>query len=173
MDGAARVRFVQAARRVTTDRETARRLLDFSFDPDREILLADAPDSVHPTVDEVSDASPGAAAGRAVITREDTRELVIDADAPADGFLLLADTFYPGWTATVDGTPTPIYRANHSVRGIQLSKGRHDVRFVYDAPGFTRGLQITLAALSMLLVWLGTAAYAGRRTPGSVTAATR
>ena len=113
VDGAARARFVQAARHVTTDQETAKRLLDFSFDPDREILLADAPDSVHPTVDEIGDAAPGATAGRAVVTREDTRELVIDADAPANGFLLLADTFYPGWTATVDGTPTPIYRANH------------------------------------------------------------
>ena len=53
VDGAARVRFVRAARHVITDQQTARRLLDSSFDPDREILLSDAPDSVHPTVDEV------------------------------------------------------------------------------------------------------------------------
>jgi hypothetical protein len=163
VDGAARVRFVQAARHVTTDQETARRLLDFSFDPDREILLADAPDSVHPTVDEIGDASTSATAGRAVVTREDARELVIDADAPANGFLLVADTFYPGWTATVDGAPTPIYRANHSVRGIQLSKGHHDVRFVYDAPGFTRGLQISLVSTVLLLMWAAAAAYADRR----------
>ena len=70
------------------------------------------------------------------MTREDSRQLVIEAEAPEDGFLLLADTFYPGWTAQVDGRPTPIYRANLSVRGIQLPKGRHEVRFTYDAPGF-------------------------------------
>ena len=173
VDGAARVRFVRAARHVTTDQEAARRLLDFSFDPDREILLHDAPDSVHPTVDEVDDAPSSTAAagstaltaGRAVVTREDSRQLVIEAQAPEDGFLLLADTFYPGWTAQVDGTPTPIYRANLSVRGIQLPKGRHEVRFTYEAPGFARGLQITVTAVSLLLIWAAAAAL--RRPPGS------
>lgn len=164
VDGAARVRVVRAARHVTTGQETAKRLLDFSFDPDREILLYDAPDSIHPTVDEVSDdvAAPPAG-GRAVITREDSRELAIDAEAAENAFLLLADTFYPGWTATVDGAPTPIYRANHSVRGIQLPKGRHEVRFTYEAPGLMRGLQITLLTVSSLLIWVGAAVYLDRR----------
>jgi hypothetical protein len=163
VEGSARVRFVRAARHVTTDQEAGKRLLDFGFDPDREILLSEAPDSIHPTVDEIGDVPANAAVGRAVVTREDSRRLAIDAEAPADGFLLLADTFYPGWTAQVDGTPTPIYRANHSVRGIQLPKGRHEVRFTYEAPGFAHGLQITLAALSILLLWMGGAAYMDRR----------
>jgi hypothetical protein len=171
--GSARVRFVRAARHATTDQETARRLLDFSFNPDREILLNDAPDSIHPTVDEIdaADDTPSPAAGRSVITHEDSRQIVIDAEAPANGFLLLADTFYPGWTATVDGVPTPIYRANHAVRGIQLPRGRHDVRFTYESPGYMRGLAITLLSVSLLLVWAGGAAYAGRRASGSVSAA--
>jgi hypothetical protein len=181
VDGAARVRFVQAARRVTTDEEAAKRLMDATFDPDRELLLHDAPESVRPIAGAAAEASPEAgaseartvAAGRAVIARETSRELVIEAEAPEDGFLLVADTFYPGWSAEVDGKPTSIYRANLSVRGIQLPRGRHEVRFVYDAPGFTRGLQITLVALSLLLLWLGAAAYTARRTSGSVTAATR
>jgi hypothetical protein len=159
VDGTARVRFVRAARHVTSDREAGRRLLDFSFDPDREILLDEAPDSVHPTVDEVVDGASGAAAGRAAVTREDSRRVAIEAEAPADGFLLLADTFYPGWTAQVDGVSTPIYRANHSVRGIQLPKGHHEVLFTFEAPGFVRGLQITLLAVSLLLLWAGVAAY--------------
>src|SRR5258708_2406088 len=161
VDGAARVRFVRAARHVTTDQETGKRLLDVSFDPDREILLYGAPDSVHPTVDELADAPSNP--GRAVVTRENSRELVIDAEAPENGFLLLADTFYPGWTAAVDGRPTPVYRANHSVRGIQLPQGRHQIRFAYEAPGFVRGLQITLLSIAMLLLGAGGAAYMDRR----------
>jgi uncharacterized membrane protein YfhO len=73
--------------------------------------------------------------------------------------LLLADTYYPGWVAEVDGNPVPIYRANLSVRAIQLPKGRHSVRFSYEAPGFFTGLRITLLSLSTLLLWLGIAAY--------------
>jgi hypothetical protein len=162
VDGAARVRFVRAARYVKTDQEAARRLLDSGFDPDGEILLHDAPDP-QPSADEAPDASANAARSRAVVTREDSRQLVIEAEAPEDGFLLLADTFYPGWTAQVDGHSTPIYRANLSVRGIQLPKGRHEVRFTFDAPGFARGLQITLLAVSTLLIWVGGAAYMDRR----------
>jgi hypothetical protein len=170
VDGSARVRFVRAARQVRTNDEAVRRLLDASFDPDREILLHEAPDSVHPGVDEVNDGSSRVAPShvqlsRQVVLHEDSRQLVIEAEAPEDGFLLLADTYYPGWTAQVDGNPTPIYRANLSVRGIQLAKGRHDVRFTFEAPGFSRGLQITLVAVSILLLWAVGAAYVDRRVP--------
>lgn len=171
VEGAARARFVRAARHVKTNQEAAKRLLETSFDPDREILLHEAPDSLHPRVDEVADVHSNAAAGgstalttgRAAVTREDSRHVIVEAEAPEDGFLLLADTFYPGWTAQVDGTPTPIYRANISVRGIQLPKGRHEVRFTYDPPGFWRGLQITLLAVSVLFLWAGGAVYMDRR----------
>jgi hypothetical protein len=168
VDGSARVRFVRAARHVTSDDEAGKRLLNASFDPDREILLHEAPDSVHPSIDEIDDrranvAPSNIALPRQVVTEEDSRQMVIEAEAPADGFLLLADTYYPGWTAQVDGNPTPIYRANLSVRGIQLAKGRHQVRFTFDPPGFTRGLQITLLSVSILLLWACGAVYADRR----------
>jgi hypothetical protein len=163
VDGAARVRFVRTARYVKTEQEAAARLLDSDFNPDREILLDEGTDSPRPGSPGGGEKASAAIPGRAVVTGEDSREVVIDATAPEAGFLLLADTFYPGWTAQVDGAPTPVYRANLSVRGIQLPKGRHEVRFTYDAPGFARGLQITLMALSLLGMWLAGAAYMARR----------
>ena len=124
----------------------------------------------HPGVDDAENSantdasgSTTVTAGRAAVTHEDSRQLVIEAEAPADGFLLLADTFYPGWRAEVDGAPTPVYRANISVRGIRLTKGRHEVRFTYDAPGFWRGLTITVVAVSILLLWAVGAFYMDRR----------
>jgi uncharacterized membrane protein YfhO len=163
IDGAARARFVPTARTVTTDREALVRLLDAGFDPDREIVLQEPSGSARPGVEAPAGASATTAASRPVVTYEDSRHLVIEAEAPQDGFLLLADTFYPGWTARVDGGATPVYRANLSVRGIRLPKGRHEVRFTYDAPGFMSGLLITLLSVSALLLWAGFAAYVGRR----------
>jgi hypothetical protein len=162
VDGAARVRFVPAARHVKTDRDALARLIAADFDPDREILLHDAPESVRPRVGDIQ-GSWNDGPSRAVIRHEDSREIVIEADAPESGFLLLADAFYPGWTARVDGNPTPIYRANVSVRGIRLPKGQHDVRFVYDPPGFVRGLWITVLALATLIVGAAAAALMHRR----------
>jgi hypothetical protein len=159
VDGAARVRFVRAARVVRTEREAAERLLQPQFDPDREILLHEVPGPVSPLVRDGDTPTAAAASARAVITHEDSRSLVIDADTSEDGFLLVADTFYPGWTARVDGAPTPMYRANVSVRGIPLPRGRHEVRFAYDPPGYFTGLRISVAAVALLLLWIAGAAW--------------
>ena len=157
IDGAARVRFVRAARRVNEEGEAARRLLDADFDGNRELLLHDAPADVHPTLNEVTDSQPLALPAHAGVKSEDSEGLTIEIDAPADGFLLLADTYYPGWRADVDGTPAPIYRANISVRAVPLIKGRHQVRFTYDPPGVRLGVWTTLVAGSLLLLWLAAA----------------
>jgi hypothetical protein len=167
VDGAARVRFVRAARHVRSDEEAAARLIDVTFDPDREVLLHDAPETVGPTAEEAEGRDQIATRASAVITSEDSRQLAIEADAPENGFLLLADTFYPGWIAELDGAPVSIYRANLSVRAVQLPKGRHTIRFVYRGQAFYRGLQITLLAVSILLLWVGAAAYFNRFVGGN------
>ena len=164
IEGAARARVVRAARRMPTEEDAITRLRQLDFDPDQEILLLDAPETIHPLVEEPEAGPPDvelprASTGRAAITRETSRELVVNAVASQDSFLLLADMFYPGWHAQVDGVPTPIYRANVSLRGVALPKGQHTVRFWYEPAPFFRGLWITAIALSALLVWLGAAAY--------------
>ena len=161
VDGAARARFVRSARYVENDAEAGTRLLDGTFDPDAEILLHDVSD--RPAGPDAASDAPGAAPSRVSVIRETQRDVVIDAEAPHDGFLLLADTYYPGWTATVDGTPTPVHRANLSVRGIRIPGGRHEVRFTYEAPGLTQGLRVTTIAIVLLLLWAVIASYAAWR----------
>jgi hypothetical protein len=163
VEGSARVRVVRGARLVKTDREAAARLQAADFDPNLEILLHAVSGPVHPTTDEAAGELANAATGSAVVMREHARQVVIDAEAPADAFLLLADTFYPGWTAQIDGLPAPIYRANISLRGVPLPKGRHVVTFSFDPPGVARGLQVSAAATGALLLWAGTAAWTSRR----------
>ena len=163
VDGAARVRFVSGARLVSDDREAILRLIDPDFNPDREILLHDAPPSIGP----VAGAAAGTPAGTAVIATDDADRMVIEATAPQDGFLLVADTFYPGWTAEIDGRPAPLYRANVSVRGIPLAKGRHTVRLTYEAPGLRAGALVSAAALLALLGMLAGSAFMAPARPKS------
>ena len=158
IERASRVRIVASARYVANDNEAVRRLVDPSFDPDREVILDDAIQQ-EGMVNEAS----AAAAGRATIASEDARHLTVDADASQDGYLVVADTFYPGWSVEVDGAAAPIYRANLAIRAVPLKRGHHQVRFEYEMPGLVRGAQVSLAGFSMLLLGIAGAAYAERR----------
>ena len=170
IEGAARVRFVPAARHVGSDLDAVARLLGPDFDADREILLHDAPYTLGPRIDDLSADAMSSTEAHVAITREGTRDLEVEAVADADGFLLLADTFYPGWSAEIDGVPVQIYRANVSVRAVPLTKGRHVVRFEYEAPAFFRGLRVTILSLCALLFWMAVAAVVDWRSPRRQTA---
>lgn len=76
--------------------------------------------------------------------------VAIDVEARADGFLVLTDTFFPGWRATVDGAPVPIHRANALFRAVRVSAGRHEVRFDYAPASFRIGAALSIAAVLVL-----------------------
>jgi hypothetical protein len=69
------------------------------------------------------------------------------------GFLVLLDSFFPGWTVKVDGEEKSILRANHFYRAVQLESGPHTLEFNYFPEGFKAGLIIS-SAVSVLLVVL-------------------
>lgn len=78
-------------------------------------------------------------------------------DAKSDGLLFLSDTYYPGWKAFVDGSETPIYRANFVFRAVRVAEGMHKVKFVYDPMSFKIGALISgigVAVFISLLVFI-------------------
>ncbi len=52
--------------------------------------------------------------------------------APLGAFLVLSDTYYPGWRALVDGVETKVLRTNYAFRGIKLPAGAKHAVFFYD-----------------------------------------
>jgi hypothetical protein len=51
--------------------------------------------------------------------------------SPGTSFVVLADQYYPGWRARVDGEETDIFRANGVVRGVVVPPGEHTLTFSY------------------------------------------
>jgi Bacterial membrane protein YfhO len=47
------------------------------------------------------------------------------------GILVLADAYYPGWQADLDGKPTPIYPVDIALRGVKVPAGTHTVTMEY------------------------------------------
>ncbi len=86
-----------------------------------------------------------------VITYEPER-VVVRADVSQPAVLVLADTFYPGWEATVDGLPASILRANLMFRGLALEPGSHEVVFTYRPTGWQRGAWISAGFFLLMCV---------------------
>jgi Bacterial membrane protein YfhO len=59
------------------------------------------------------------------------------------GFLVLLDTYLPGWTVKVNGQSQEILRANGLYRAVQLGPGKHTLEFEYFPEGFKEGLIVT------------------------------
>ena len=70
--------------------------------------------------------------------------------AASPALLVTSDAWYPGWTATVDGAPADVVRADYSLRSVRVPAGEHDVRFAYVPRAFYAGAAISLAALVAL-----------------------
>jgi hypothetical protein len=97
-------------------------------------------------------------AAEIVETTANRVEVWAELDAP--GYLVLSDTWYPGWKATVDGQPAPVLRANMTFRAVPLSPGEHRVVFRFVPVGFTLG--VCASAVTLLLMALACSAGCAR-----------
>jgi membrane protein YfhO len=119
--------------------------LDPAFDPRRTALLeADV------TAAPVGAWSATDAAVR-LVSRESGR-IELEANAPAAAVLVLFNSFERGWRAFVDGSETPVYRADAAFLGIRTPAGRHRIRFEYRPRGLREGLFLGAAGLLGLVL---------------------
>ena len=61
------------------------------------------------------------------ITAYQPNRLSYTAESEKGGIVVFSEIFYPGWTATVDGTPVEVGRVNYVLRAIKVPAGKHDI----------------------------------------------
>ncbi|WP_371298192.1 YfhO family protein [Paraeggerthella sp.] len=81
-----------------------------------------------------------------------TNEITASIDASKPKALFLSVPYSKGWTATVDGKPAEIKRANTAFMALELEPGHHEIELRYLTPGLREG---------MILSGIGLAALAG------------
>ena len=70
------------------------------------------------------------------------------ANLASNAWLILTDTFYPGWKATIDGqSEAIIVRANYVFRAVYVPQGLHNIVFQYKPKYFSVALTIALITL--------------------------
>jgi len=80
--------------------------------------------------------------------------VVVRAGLPADGYLVLLDTYDPDWEVDVDGAPAPLMRGNALFRAVHLTSGTHLVAFTYHPQNLYVGAAIS--AVTALVLALAT-----------------
>ena len=120
-------------------------MLDPRWDPYETVLFESAPG---PAL-----AGGGSGAVEVIEDAHTALRLRVEADGPA--WLVLADTWYPGWEATVDGAPVEVLRANLAVRAVQVSAGAHEVVFSYHPRALPAGALVTAVSLIGVFALLG------------------
>jgi hypothetical protein len=114
-----------------------------------EVLLHDAADIARVARGMTGQQGPSQGDARIVVDR--ANEVVIDAESPGGGVLVLADAYYPGWEASVDGASAPVLQVNVIQRGVPLGPGRHRVVLSYRPAALRLGLQLSGLGLVLLL----------------------
>ncbi|MBN1935646.1 MAG: YfhO family protein [Anaerolineae bacterium] len=123
-------------------------MADLTFDPAQKVILHAGPE---PNLTGFEDL-PGLS--QVTIETYEPERIALEVTLPAPGYLVLSETNYPGWQATVDGIPSEILRANVHFRAVALEGGTHHVELAYKPASYTIGFTISLIACAALLVGL-------------------
>jgi uncharacterized membrane protein YfhO len=134
-------------------------LADPAFDPAAEVLLEQPALHIQRQTSSTEHPAPNTqypvpSTHYQVTLQDHPNGVTIHAILDAPGYLVLADTWYPGWQAAADGVPIEILRANHAFRAVWLEAGEHTVQMVYRPTVVPVGGAISLTALTLLVAGL-------------------
>jgi hypothetical protein len=85
------------------------------------------------------------------IEHYERESVIVHANLPEDGMLVLGDLYHPFWHVEVDGRPAAITPAFDIMRAVALPAGEHEVAFRYRVPRLRAAVITSLAALATLL----------------------
>ena len=72
--------------------------------------------------------------------------------AKKSGILCIAMPYAEGWKAYVDGEEVPIFTTNIKYMGIDIKKGKHEIKFTYRTPLIREGIYITAGSVAAYII---------------------
>ena len=147
------------------------RLIPTLLDPRFPLAIATLfPESTSVVATVIEGGMPVAVSARATVTAWEPGRMTIAIEAAEQrqSYLVVAETWYPAWRATVDGAAAPVHRANHAQIAVEIPSGARAVELHFDDPASARGRLLTLVSLFLTLA-LTVAPWLRRRTsaPGT------
>jgi hypothetical protein len=90
--------------------------------------------------------------------------IALQGAAAKPSYLIVGETWYPDWHATVDGKPAQVHRADHALISVVLPPGAREVSLHFASAAYARGKLVTLAALLVTALLLATPLWTRRRS---------
>ncbi len=134
-----RFKLFYAAQTVSSDKEALALIAHDSVDFTKKVLLEEK---------LPIELKLGTGSARLISSTVNSQTFSMQSTTPA--IFYVSDTYFPGWTATVNNRKTKIYRANYNFRAVAVPSGTSTITFSY-TPSLFR-LYIFISALSMLLL---------------------
>jgi Bacterial membrane protein YfhO len=124
------------------------RLMQPSFDPRSTVILEQGA----PNRSRFGSVKAAANSLPVVFDRYEPNYVRLRATLNQPGWLVLTDTYYPGWKVRVDGQQGRILPADYIFRGVPLESGSHVVEFIYLPTSFALGVAISALTIAVLLL---------------------
>jgi len=143
--------FAECAITITDTDEIAEKMKTLEWNPEEEVIIEEDP---HTSVIARESAEGGQPKqSQPVITHYSPRHITITATTDHPIWIVLSDSYYPGWHATINNSPAKIYQANYIMRAVYLGEaGEYTVEFKYQPWSFYVGAGITLLTLLGILI---------------------
>ncbi len=119
----------------------------------KSVLLSDVDGNTTIVKDAIAHMSERDESIPITITRPThTRTVITLMPVDTPTLLVLSDTFYPLWKATVDGKETAIIPANLTYRAVVVPAGGKEVIFSYKPQSVMRGIQVSMGIHALIMI---------------------
>jgi len=135
----------------TSSTAVAQKLANPDFDPGTEALVAEATDELPPQLNGLPHAGSPYGSGRADFQWLSPNHFRVTTENQRTAFLVISETSYPGWSATINGKRQRVFRTDGALMGLFVQPGRNLVDFVFRPRYLVFSLALPLIAVAFLL----------------------
>jgi len=132
---------------IMNDELIKKMLISNNYEPDSVLFISESETNKIHTIDVLTNTSV-----KIYNTNIENALITLEYESSAPSILSISQSYYPLWKPYIDGTNTPILRANYAFQAIYLPKGRHYLVLKYEDTYFQLGLLISIAGLILLVI---------------------
>ena len=144
--GSRYLRFVPCMYEANGAEEALKMIDQGEFNPDQSVVIENSErEGNFPRCKEMEASEEAGAAIQEIEKRPNKLALVIENQKP--GFLVISETWYPGWVVEINGKRGEILKANYLFRGLFLEPGINSIVFLYHPESFYWGSIISICGL--------------------------